>query len=277
MLCGSSSMGVLFGTHLHIYLIDWIADQEPASLLWTLEETEDSPDLEKESLDHTCELALVWDARGLLFLRNQPIEESAMHLSMRFSNNYKNPTTDRMIGDRRARNYVEGRLVSTSRCLPSAQCLLDLEISARHQRLSICASDRRDFYRQMKVSEQRAASNAVFPLVPLTAVEGTAAFKGWVLRNRRGQRYDGTKHGDFLLATENYKKKERNIPQLFQICFNSVPQGDHLGVEFATEAHRAFLAGVFVAQMSLVASSLTTSIASQLKMESCLHTTQKDH
>ena len=146
-----------------------------------------------------------------------------------------------MIGDRRARNYVEGRLVSTSRCLPSAQCLLDLEISPRHQRLSICASDRRDFYHQMKVSEQRAASNAVFPLVPLTAVEGTAAFKSWVLRNRRGQRYDRTKHGDFLLATENYKKKERNIPQLFQICFNSVPQGDHLGVEFATEAHRAFL------------------------------------
>ena len=237
------------------YLSDrlWIAYQEPATLLWTLDETEDSPDLEKERLDHTCELALVWDARGLLFLRNQPIEEDNMHLSMRFFNNYKNPTTDRMIGDRRARNYVEGRLVSASRRLPSAQCLLDLEISPGCQRLSICASDRRDFYHQMKVSEQRAASNAVFPLVTLSAIEGTAAFKSWVLRNHRGQRYDRTKHGDFLLAQESQKRKGKDIPPFFQICINSVPQGDHLGVEFATEAHRAFLLqkGLFPGQCEL--------------------------
>lgn len=100
------------------YLSDrlWLANQEPASLLWTLARTEDSPDLEKESLDHTCELARIWDAR----VRDQPHGESTMHFSTRFFDNYKNPTTDRMIGDRATEAHraflLQGGLFPGGRC-----------------------------------------------------------------------------------------------------------------------------------------------------------------
>lgn len=68
-----------------------------------------------------------------------------------------------MIGDRRARNYVEGRLAAVSAGLPSAQSFMDLEVDVPLQRLSICCSDRKDFYHQIQVSPQRAASNGLWP------------------------------------------------------------------------------------------------------------------
>ncbi|CAK9114368.1 Uncharacterized protein SCF082_LOCUS52990 [Durusdinium trenchii] len=55
--------------------------------------------------------------------------------------------------------------------------------------------------------------------------------------------YDRLKQGDQLgfQKGSTTQKKMREEPTAFQICFNSIPQGDHLGVEFATEAHRGLL------------------------------------
>jgi hypothetical protein len=36
-------------------------------------------------------------------------------------------------------------------------------------------------------------------------------------------------------------KKQQRMPSLFQGCFASGPQGDHLGVEFAVDAHKNLL------------------------------------
>ena len=63
------------------------------------------------------------------------------------------------------------------------------------------------------------------------------AFDEFSRRSKR-QRYDRRRHGDgfgFAMTT-------RSQPGgLLQPCFCSLPQGDHLGVEFATDAHRNLL------------------------------------
>ena len=77
-------------------------------MIWTEElPVDDFPDLTKESYISLLELAKVWDARGLLHLRRVPHDFSWKQGAMRFFNNYKNVECDRMIGDRRLRNYFE--------------------------------------------------------------------------------------------------------------------------------------------------------------------------
>ena len=90
-------------------------------------------------------LVPVWDMNGLLWLRDAPLPQGGEDLAMRFfnCNCYKSELVDRMIGDRRSRNFVEGRLTIASSGLPSSQCLLELEVSAPAQRLSICCADRK--------------------------------------------------------------------------------------------------------------------------------------
>ena len=224
------------------YLSDmlWMAFTEPDSLRWaSYERSENVPDLSKEDYGLTKDLALLWDINGLLFLRDPP-EEVDKDLSMRFFNCYKNSDTDRMIGERRSRNYVEGRLACVSGGLPTAQCLLDLEISLPGQRISICASDRKDFYHQIKVPEQRARTNGIWPLLRLGDLEGTKAFKRWSLAASGKKKYVREAEGDFL-GFRRTRGVAAEKSGLAQACFFSVPQGDHLGVEFAAEAHRNYL------------------------------------
>ena len=121
--------------------------------------------------------------------------------------------------------------------LPSAHMLSVLEVCPRLQRVSVCISDRRDFYHQFKVTEERAASNAVWPLLKSEDVFELRAFDEFSRRSKR-QRYDRRRHGDgFWLCNDD------SVPAggLLQPCFCSLPQGDHLGVEFATDAHRNLL------------------------------------
>ena len=82
---------------------------------------------------------------------------------MRFFNNYKSPECDRMIGDRRLRNWREGRIPGVSRALPTAQQLSVVEVDPLWQSVSICISDRRDFYHQFQVTSERACSNEFGP------------------------------------------------------------------------------------------------------------------
>ncbi|CAK9067376.1 unnamed protein product [Durusdinium trenchii] len=145
------------------YLSDklWMAFNEPESLRWTASvATDDVPNLSKEKYHMVKDLALLWDVNGLLYI-HEPAEEG-MELSMRFFNCYKNKETDRMAG------------------LPTGQALLDLECRLPDQRISICASDRKDFYHQLRVHPKRAITNKLFPLLDITDLNGTQAFQKWL-------------------------------------------------------------------------------------------------
>ena len=173
---------------------------------------------------------------------------------MSFFNNYKNADCDRMIGDRGLRNWFEAKIPSVSRGLPTASVMSVLEVGPLHQCLRICAADRRDFYHQFKVSSQRAATNGLWPLLKVSDLEGTQAFASWQ-RLEQGP-YVRTKHGDQFGRLEGPSADKH--PPVLQACFASIPQGDHLGVEFATDAHRTFLEdhGLFCQREELRADSI---------------------
>lgn len=67
-----------------------------------------------------------WDVNGLFFTR-EPLPEADSDLAMRFFSCYKNTQTDRMIGDRRSRNYVEGKLAKSFYQNSSFQFVLQTE------------------------------------------------------------------------------------------------------------------------------------------------------
>ena len=70
-----------------------MAYQEPEVIRWTRDgRTPDVPDLKKESYQSTLGLAKIWDRQGQLFIRDAPLDEEEMDLSMRFFNCYKNST-----------------------------------------------------------------------------------------------------------------------------------------------------------------------------------------
>ena len=223
----------------------WLAFQEPASLLWTSElPAADFPDLSKEKRSSVLQLAKIWDAKNLL--RFAPCPENATwksHGCIRFFNCYKSSECDRMIGDRRLRNWREGRLPGVSRALPNAQLLSHLEIDPKHQVFSICISDRRDFYHQFEISAPRTASNALWPPLEWKEVADLKAAKIFEeeLQSLKKTGYKRSLHGDELDGVKKPSKKDAALPDLVLPLFNSIPQGDHLGVEFATCAHRGFL------------------------------------
>lgn len=216
----------------------WMAYMEPRSLLWTGDLRSSAvPDVSREDPKAVADLVPIWDAKGLLYLKDRPLAGGGSDLAMRFFNCYKSLEVDRMIGDRRACNYVEGRLTLVSPGLPAAHCLFDLEVSLPGNRLSICCADRKDFYHQFRVSEQRAVSNACYPLID---IKKTSAFQAWCLRNLKRKKYDRLLHGDRLGEIQiEAKKNQEGLPPSVQICFNSIPQGDHLGVEFATPPQKS--------------------------------------
>ena len=104
------------------------------------------------------------------------------------------------------------------------------------------------FYHQFRVPLQRASTNACFPLVSKEVVKNTEAYAAWISRNSKKAPYDRLVQGDWLGRQEELAvtKKKKEEPGVFQICFNSIPQGDHLGVEFATDAHRSLLVGFWL-------------------------------
>ncbi|CAK9056528.1 Uncharacterized protein SCF082_LOCUS30455 [Durusdinium trenchii] len=112
------------------------------------------------------QLAKMWDARGLLFLRRGPVEAESL---TRMFNNFKNEECDRQIGDRRGRNYQEAKVYGPSRHVPAGSDLTDLHLDGRKEALYIYCTDRSDFYHQFAVADAKAAANAVGP--PVTAAD----------------------------------------------------------------------------------------------------------
>eukprot|EP00435_Cladocopium_sp_Y103_P034036 s1336_g8.t1 len=238
----------------------WLAYVEPASLVFRDDPgSADVPDLSKEVYDDVLALAKVWDVNGLLWLEDD--DTSLDSTCMRFFNCYKSATVDRMIGDRRARNAVEGVIPGASRALPPALLLSALEIKPASERLSICVSDRKDFYHQFRTTAERAKTNMCLPSLFLKDLEQTSALASWVSRksSKKRERYDRQKHGDFLDRACSVRELPVEAAQKrLRACFASIPQGDALGVEFAVDSHRTLMVqrGVLEAEAEMRADRL---------------------
>ena len=199
------------------------------------------PDMSKVSVEETLRLCKVWDAQGLL--RLFPCALGPMHswCYTKVFNNFKSAQVDRQIGDRRGQNFTEGRIEDgPSHSLPTAASLLAICPERYQQCLVGSVADRRDFYHQFFVTDERARTNVVLPHLALEDLKGTRAFAVFdeqFLRESRVKRREEV--GDFL-----HKPAPLLVP--FQddtvVCaFAALFQGDHLGVEFATEAHSRML------------------------------------
>ena len=192
------------------------------------------PDLSKVKKDEVLKLCRVWDARGLL--KVFPSEAGPKHRwgYVKVFNNFKNELVDRQIGDRRGMNFCEGKISGPSRSLPTGVTLLQLAPMRFSEMLVGAVTDRRDFYHQFKISDEKACSNALFPVLSGAELKEMAAFQEMCARNAAlSKKKDRTEIGDKLgfTATGNIDLGG------FIACFGALYQGDHLGVEFATDAH----------------------------------------
>ena len=224
--------------------------REPALLVWTRDfNWEDIPDLNREDPDRVLELAKVWDRNGLLAIMPRVVDEDLQPACLRVFNCLKSATHDRQIGDRRGRNQIERGIPGPSRFLPVGQSLSVFEVDPSSASLAICMTDRKDFYHQMKVTKSRAYSNAMWPPLPLPCLTKTSAWSEVVeedkLRKGKGREQTGDYLGDAdrVRGPVHGKPKRKKLSDegLGHVCFNSVAQGDHLGVEVATDSHRGFL------------------------------------
>ena len=220
----------------------WLPFVEPDALLWTgTFNDSDLPNLDKEDPEKVLGLAKVWDVNGLLHLSPKPIDLNMKPACLRVFNCYKSPEKDRQIGDRRGRNQLEAYLPGVSRSLPTGPNLAVLEIDPYKERLAICLSDRKDFYHQFQVSESRAEANALWPPLKLKDLAGTRAYEA-LLKNHHSNKKKKPREaeGDFL-GKATSKAHSSSLPDEVFACFGSIAQGDHLGVEIATQSHRNML------------------------------------
>lgn len=226
------------------YLDDslWLPFVEPSVLLWTsLFDESDLPNLDKEDPQKVLELAKIWDARGLLHLSTTQVPEEMKPACLRVFNCYKGPLQDRQIGDKRGRNQIEAYLPGPSRSLPCGHQLTVLEVNPLCEKVAVCMSDHKDFYHQLQVTQARAESNVLWPPLSTAALVHTQAYKDLVSRIEKSKKRGPREAvGDFL-GGRPIPSGGSKIPEKVHACFNSVIQGDHLGVEIATQSHSNLL------------------------------------
>ena len=153
------------------------------------------PDISREDRSQIIELARKWDSLGLLHLSVNPLPVDSSYQYVRIFNAYKSSEKDRQIGDRRGRNPAEGRIPGASRYLPTGPHLAALEINPSTSSLSVCMTDRSDFYHQLAVSPARAETNKLGPPIPSAALSRTNAYGS--LLSRLGLREPREKSGDY--------------------------------------------------------------------------------
>lgn len=207
------------------------------------------PNLEREDPNQVLGLALLWDSKGLLHIREDEVAPENWQSCMRCFNCYKDAGQDRLIGDRRGRNQQELSIAGPSRYLPTGPSLCVLELPPRCT-FSICAADRKDFYHQLQVPVSRARKNALWPPLPLSLLQSTRAYDDMLARLATSKGLKREALGDDLRNLDAaghaiLKKKARfKLPgkdDLVHCCFSTIAQGDHLGVEIATDSHRNLL------------------------------------
>ena len=217
----------------------WLPFQEPAFLLHGLEVNPDEvPDFSREDPDECLKLARLWDTRGLLFLAPKP---AAPGFFSRVFNAHKNKECGRQIGDRRLPNQSEYHVDGPSKFLPQGQQLVCLHAERFKEVIRASITDRRDFYHQASVSDERALTNMLPFSYPTTEFEGTAALEDFRKRWNEKTDLSREKAGDDLKKERRKRQKHDPEPEALFPCFRSLFQGDHLGVEFALQSHSMLL------------------------------------
>ena len=196
------------------------------------------PNFENENPEANLKLAKLWDVNGLLALFDAPCCPGAYS---RVFQVYKDAHRDRQIGDRRLPNAMEYHVAGPSKHLPPGHLLAELHVDVKHDTLRGSVTDRRDFYHQSKVTDARAKSNCLSVPFPISEFHGCAAFEDYHKKknlesSRRKSRFEG---GDYL-AVCNESFNSFGSDEVFP-AFQSLFQGDHLGVEFALAGHEGLL------------------------------------
>lgn len=227
------------------YLSDylWLVFKEPRANCFDIRPPRHLvPDVTKEKKQKIFELCKVWDKQELLTFCPVPALPDDLRLAARVFNNYKNTCADRQIGDRRGQNFREGVLQhGQSRYLPSGSSLLQLCPLRYHEELIGAVTDRRDYYHQFSVSFERASTNFLYPFFRVDEIRSFGAygklFEEWGGSSKKRRKREV--EGDFLGIERPSVLWSDDL--LVAPCFSSLFQGDHLGVEFATEAHSGML------------------------------------
>ena len=188
-----------------------------------------------EPAERTEELMKLWDSRGLL--RLQPGPFSFRELCRVFAA-FKNPEHDRMIGDRRGPNSLEGRVPGPSLLLPPGQMLVELTAKRGCQVVVGSSTDRSDFYHQILISRERARTNTIGPPLLLRDLADTRAHALFLADLASGCFPAEAKGCDGASCPRGGSVLDECL--VFG-SWASLFQGDHLGVEFATQAHERLL------------------------------------
>ena len=216
----------------------WLPFQEPRFLLHGERVDESAwPKFHGESREENLQLAKLWDSRGLLKLFKTPVCEG--HFSRVF-NAYKSPTTDRQIGDRRIPNSRERAIDGPSKHLPPGFLLTNFRVVPYKQQLFGSVTDRRDFYHQVKVTDERARANMLPFSYKAPELSDLAAFEKGCCDPlvKRGSKLREVVGDGFGEAGVGAPGTEEDV---WHPCFASLFQGDHLGVELALQAHEEVL------------------------------------
>ena len=215
----------------------WLPYVEPRFLWHGADISEaDLPAFKSESRLDNLQLCKLWDAKGLLKLFRQPQQEG--HFSRVF-NAHKSEVTDRQIGDRRIPNARERGIDGPSAQLPPGFMLTSIRIEPYTEQLRASITDRRDYYHQARVSDERAQSN-MLPFAFTEAELGTTRALEAAKQKEGSQRkrpVRGVNAGDGFGAVH----VPAGCPDKWYPAFGSLFQGDHLGVEFALQAHEGLL------------------------------------
>ena len=216
-----------------------MAYREPRSILVDLP-VGPKPNI-RDSPETVAALASKWDSLGLLRLHKEPVAREDL---IRIFNVYKNTQNDRQIGDRRGRNSQEAKLKGPSNLLPSGVDICDVFVDPKKHSVFVSITDRKDYYHQLCVTSSKALYNTVGPPVKISDVEKTLAY-ALMTSAGKGRSYSRSLHGDRLGSGGKILRKFATPADLpdnhVWVCFNSVLQGDHTGVEVATASHVALL------------------------------------
>ena len=194
------------------------------------------PTFESEDRGENLKLIRRWDDLGLVRLHDQPLRDG--HFTKVF-NTYKSTLHDRQIGDRRIPNSRERHLSGSSAALPNGPLLLNV-LLPRGSRLYGSITDRRDFYHQCQVSASRSQSNVIAFPFSTSELAGMRALEIYVKELQEPERTGREKIGD-RLGMEPKEKRKMMVPDSLYPGFAALYQGDHLGVEYALEAHQNLL------------------------------------
>lgn len=184
-------------------------------------------------------LMKVWDLQGLLRLYPSSYGPKNPAWCVKVFNNYKDKGQDRQIGDRRSMNFREGRVAGPSRSLPTGASLLQVSTTPRSQSLYGSTADRKDFYHQFWLTDEKASYNAVFPYFQLQETEGLEAHKAFLQKFPVKRRAVGREGGDFLHGAPKPILSHSSLEVV--ATFGALFQGDHIGVEVATDSHARLL------------------------------------